>query len=492
MEGKIYNRRNRTRMVLVYLSVYFAYLAISRVVPLVHAMTDPVDALISSAMAGFGVLLLVQDLFTDRYAFKSRYWYVLVAFMVVLGLSSLTNIRYGMVDNLKTMVWTCIHLFLVYSIVPRLGGEKGERFVRRVLWGIGALWTVCVLISVAQYVFQISYREMMHADLWKRQGFVDNRLFGLFSDPNAAALMSICLVFAIIYLMETDKCVWKRCIGVGAVVLHCAYIILSGSRTAVICLLIGAAVKTALVVWNFCCGKGFRAWRTAVYIVAGVAVFSAVFAGIYGLAKQGLAYVPQLVEKTGVQEILPQEPEGLLPGMPQVKPGDPTSEEPYDAESMFQREDVREDNILNNRQNIWKGYLDSLHGAKWIFGLSPRNAVSYITQNQPDNYIAKSGYIAHSDYIAVVAYTGLAGVAVVLLFGALAAVFVFRKLREQKRCSSFYMMVLVCLCSMGVFAVSYMDILFCNTITGVLFWTMVSVVLNDSREGQSNERGRME
>ena len=178
--------------------------------------------------------------------------------MVVLGLSSLTNIRYGMVDNLKTMVWTCIHLFLVYSIVPRLGGEKGERFVRRVLWGIGALWTVCVLISVAQYVFQISYREMMHADLWKRQGFVDNRLFGLFSDPNAAALMSICLVFAIIYLMETDKCVWKRCIGVGAVVLHCAYIILSGSRTAVICLLIGAAVKTALAVWNFCCGKGFR------------------------------------------------------------------------------------------------------------------------------------------------------------------------------------------------------------------------------------------
>ena len=66
MEGKIYNRKNRTRMVLVYLSVYFAYLAISRVVPLVHAMTDPVDALISSAMAGFGVLLLVQDLFTDR------------------------------------------------------------------------------------------------------------------------------------------------------------------------------------------------------------------------------------------------------------------------------------------------------------------------------------------------------------------------------------------------------------------------------------------
>lgn len=485
MEGKLYNRKNRTTAILIYMSIFIAYLAISRVVPLIYALTDPINALVSSVLAGIGVLLLLQDLLTDRIMFQAKNWWILMLFLVVIGISSLASYQYGISDNIKTMIWFCIHFFIFYTIVPRLGDRKSEKFIRRILFGIGALWTICVLISVAQYAFQLGYHAFMHEGLLKRQGFIENRLFGLFSDPNAAALMSMCLIFAIFYLMETDKCLWKRCLGIIAVILHFTYIILSGSRTVVICLFIAGCIKTALMFWNHCSRGQYTLRRTTVTLISSVLIFCAIFFCVYTPYKKSLSYVPLWADRFGpVKQVISVV---LKPELPSKKPSSSMTEDPFkdpdlaenfDAEHVFSREDVREDNILNNRQLIWKGYLSSLHGSKWIIGLSPRNSVPYIMEHDPTNYIAQTQYIVHSDYIAVLAYTGLAGVATVVLFFVFAVISVFRKLKEHKQCNSFYIMALSSLCGMGVFAMSYMDILFCNTLTGVLFWMLASVALH--------------
>lgn len=485
MEGKLYNRKNRTTAVLIYIIIFIAYLALSRIVPLIYGLTDPVNAFLSSALAGVGMLLLLQDLLTDRIMFKAKNWWVLMLFLIAVGISSLASRRYGIADNIKTMIWFCIHFFIFYTIVPRLGDRKSEKVIRRILFGLGALWTVCVLISIAQYTFQLGYHAFMHEGLLKRQGFIENRLFGLFSDPNAAALMSMCLIFAIFYLMETDKAVWKRCLGVIAVILHFTYIILSGSRTIVICLFVAGAIKIALLAWNYCSKSDFAPRRATISIISSVLVFCAVFFCIYTPYRKALSYMPLLGDSFGENKqticafLKPEFPsKNPSSNNPLDDPDDLDPNEKFDAEHVFNREDVREDNILNNRQRIWKGYFNSLHGSKWIIGLSPRNAVPYIIDHDPHNYIAQTQYIVHSDYIAVIAYTGLLGTATVLLFGILSAICVFRKLKGSKHCDSFYMMTISSLCGMGIFAMSYMDILFCNTLTGVLFWILVSVAIH--------------
>ncbi len=233
-------------------------------------------------------------------------------------------------------------------------------------------------------------------------------------------------------------------------------------------------VKAVLLAWNYCVKLHYRHCRTAITVISSALVFCAVFFCIYTPYKKALTYVPSLVENFGPA----QQIDSLIP-----KPAFPEDDfdildpdENFDPEQMLSRDDVQKSNILNNRQMIWSGYLESLHGSRLIFGLSPRNAVSYITENNPDNYIAKTKYIAHSDYIAVIAYTGLAGTAVVLLFAVLTAMRIFRKLKECRRCDSFYMMTVSCLCGIGVFGLSYMDVLFCSTLTGVLFWMLLSVV----------------
>lgn len=485
METRFYNRKNRDTAVLVYLSIFIGYLTVSRIVPLTYAMTDTVNALLSGALAGFGGLLLLQDLLTDRVMFKAHHWWLLALYVVVVALSALTNIRYGFSDNIKTIVWFCIHFFLFYPLISRLGDRKTEKFLRRALFLIGALWTVCVAVSIAQYTFQLGYHAFMHEGLLKRQGFIENRLFGLFSDPNACALMSLCLIYGICYLLETDRTVWKRVVGIVAIVLHFTYIILSGSRSIVICMFVSAGIKTGLMVWSRCRVSGMEVRKTAIRITGAVLVFCLLFFAVYLPARKGLSYLPELglkldPQKTGISTLFrPDLPVDTDPGskdpskLPSLEPGDK-----FDSNTVFDREDVREDNMLNNRQSIWKGYLTSLHGSKWIFGLSPRNAIAYITEHDPDNYIAQVKYIVHSDYIGVLAYTGLAGVAVVLLFGVLALIRVFKKLGQAPGLSSFYQMSLVILCAIGIFGMSYMDILFCNTITGIFFWMMAGVALN--------------
>ena len=485
METKLYNRKTRDTAVLIYLGVFIAYLTVSRIVPLTYAMSDPVDAFLSMTMAGVGGLLLVQDLLTDRVMFRARSWWILALYVVVVALSALTNIRYGVSDNIKTTVWFCIQFFLFYPMVTRFGDRKTEKFMRRALFLIGALWTVCVAISIAQYIFQLGYHAFMHEGLLKRQGFIDNRLFGLFSDPNACALMSLCLIYGICYILETDRTLWKRIVGIAAIILHFTYIILSGSRSIVICMFISAGIKTGLMVWSRCHFGGMEVRRTVIRIIGAVLVFCLLFFAIYLPARKGLSYLPELgqkldPEKTGISTLfLPDLPKDTDTGTqdPSKVPSLETGGK-FDSDTVFNREDVREDNMLNNRQSIWAGYLSSLHGAKWIFGLSPRNAIAYISEHDPDNYIAQVKYIAHSDYIGVIAYTGLAGVAVVLLFGILALIRVFKKLAQDPGRSSFYQMSLVILCAIGIFGMSYMDILFCNTITGVFFWMMAGIALN--------------
>ena len=89
------------------------------------------------------------------------------------------------------------------------------------------IWFVAVVISLWQFVFQIHYRADF-SEFTRRQGFYDARLFGIFSDPNFAAVTSLIVIVFCYYLNKKceKKCYrsqWNKTHKVHKYYAYCAY-----------------------------------------------------------------------------------------------------------------------------------------------------------------------------------------------------------------------------------------------------------------------------
>ncbi len=96
---------------------------------------------------------------------------------------------------------------------------------------------ICCAISLAQYLLDIQYRTLNPIGNTVRQGIVDGRLFGIFSDPNFAAFYFLFSAdAACIHFLLPKNRILRIYIGISAV-LNIAYIVFSNSRTVFLCVI---------------------------------------------------------------------------------------------------------------------------------------------------------------------------------------------------------------------------------------------------------------
>ena len=463
---------------LIYLILFSIYLLFSRIVPIAYSF-DSIDGLLSMGFAGIGCLLILQDLLTDRYLFKVRFSWVLFLFLGVLTISNILNIQYGWVDNLKTTIWFCIHFFVLYTMSLRLEKEKNKHIILFIFKLFNILFSISLLLSIGQFIVNIGYLSYMHSNLYKIQGFFSGRLFGIFSDPNAAAMISLCMIIFNMYLIKNND---KKVIRILYFILsfiNFLYIVLSNSRTA---LIVCMSTIVFCFIIEFFSTKNNKEYQKKLFLIFFIVLFS--FVPIINVTKYSLVNL-QMQDNTVLKDIFSineyiflYNPNNIY--IENVEEQDLNKNHNLDK---FTREDLQDSDYKESRIDIWKGYLTSLKSGKWLFGLSPRNAIPYIEEHYPDNYIAESGFIAHSDYLAIIAYTGLAGFAVFVLLAVLILQYVFKKIRVKKKLDDFYIMSLLIVFSILVYGLSYRDILFCNTFTGFVFWLFMSYILNVKDDG---------
>lgn len=466
----LFSKKARDIESMIYLISFSTYLLFNRIVPITNFF-DPINGILFLLFAGFGCLLILQDLLTDRYIFKTKFYWVLILFLIVLSISSILNFQYGWVDNLKTIIWFGIHFFVVYTISLRFKNSKN--FIFKLFLFLDIIFSVCLVISCYQFIFQMELYKPMHAGVVKNQGFIGGRLFGVFSDPNAAAMISLWFLIFNFYLLKSKKFTGKFNVVINYlfIILDVLYILLSGSRTAEITMFLVLILGLYLFIHNLnACGDK----RIKIKILQCIFVVILFFPVMTGIKKVS-SHVPNVVENIKINNVSVSEKKEESTNIVKV--------EVKQEKDILERKDISKENLTNNRFQIWQGYLTALNKGNCIFGLSPRNAISYIKEHNPENYIAQSGYIAHSDYLAVIAYTGFAGFAVFILLAVLILKDVLKKLCIKKKLDDFYIMAILIIFSILLYGFTYRDILFCNTITGFVFWLFMSYILNVKDDG---------
>ena len=192
------SKKTRNIESIIYLIFFSIYLLFNRIVPITYIF-DSINGLLSLMLAIFGCLLILQDLLTDQYIFKINFWWVFILFLIVVTISSIFNLRYGWIDNLKTITWFAIHFFVIYTISLRLNDCKN--FILKLFLFLDVLFSICLVISCYHFLFQMELYRPMHPGMIKNQGFIGGRLYGVFSDPNAAAMIAVWFLIFNFYIL---------------------------------------------------------------------------------------------------------------------------------------------------------------------------------------------------------------------------------------------------------------------------------------------------
>ena len=404
-------RKTMDVLIIFYLLFNIVYNLFGWIVPVKLMTPETVDSFIYIVMGIMGAVLAAVDVILNSYWKKTRYCWILYAFLAVMGISTVLNMSFGYMSNLKTIVWTGIQFVLFYSLYQRIDKEKAMRYLG-VLWKIiSIIWIVPVLYSIFQFLMLDSYYTLIWGKKIK-QGLVENRLFGIFSDPNYAAIVSLLLIIGMIFLIYRTEKKWKKAIYIIYSTILFVYIVLSGSRTAEVGLIMTVVVYTYAL-----SGKTRKGGRKLVEIVLSCILGVVLVVSAWEISKVGLEKLPKIVDEVSFVKEYKESKKNV------VQKSETSSKEKMDTNlkstitstKVLERKDGKAGNISNNRVKIWKSYLKGM-GNHLIFGMSPRNSVQIFVKENPNSYIAQTDYETHNGYLSVFVATGFAGSILMCLF----------------------------------------------------------------------------
>ena len=366
--------KNYFKINLAFILIVAVYCMCGLIVPLQFISANKV---VAGGMTLLGILLATYNLVIKKVYLKIKTIEYLLLFFAFNIITSILVISYGYSTNIKNALIFYIYFLTVFPIFTGITREEGKKIYDYFFYTVATLNTFGVLASLIQFVLLKGYRVHDYKGLYIRQGFVESRLFGILASPNYLSLISlIVIIFLVLKICSFEKV--YRYISIVAIVLNFIYIVLSGSRTAFICMMIAAVIYSIVMFYQ----KGNIKSLFKVVLAIVVVLFS--YRAVNFTSEQYLKFNKERLE---VQD---------------------KKLENKDNNLSLERTDTSEENISNNRFAIWKSTA-SFVPKKPIFGYSGGNWYEIGKKMNPDEYIIKEHYLTHNGYLEILFYNGLAG-----------------------------------------------------------------------------------
>ena len=330
---------------------------------------------VTLGMTLLGVLLGLYNFFVKKaYLFVRKIEYLIIFFAMNI-ITSLLVMKYGFSTNIKNLVVFFIYFFAIYPIFQNFSREKSRILFNVFFSVITVANTVGVFLSLVQFFMLIGYRVFDYKGLLIRQGFVESRLFGILASPNYLSIISlIVIIYLWMRLSALNKIV--KTLAISSIVLNFAYIVLSGSRTTYICLVV-AAFLYSLIKFEY--SNKAKSFVTVLLTV-----------GLVFLSYNGVKYSSDLYLKAHSAEIQLNKEKG------------------ENNHLTLERTDTSEENISNNRFAIWQSTA-SFIPKRPLFGYSAGNWYELGKTYDASAYIIKEHYLTHNGYLELLFYNGILG-----------------------------------------------------------------------------------
>ena len=327
--------KNYFKINLLFLSVISFYCMAGLIVPL---QAISANKFVTLGMTLMGVLLGLYNFFIKKAYLTVRKIEYLILFFIMNILIAVLVVKYGFSTNIKNLVVFFIYFFALYPAFQSFTVKKARALFDVFFSVITVANTIGVLVSIWQFFMLQGYRVFNYKGLLIRQGFVESRLFGILANPNYLSIISLMVVIYLWMRLSLYNTVLKT-LAISSILLNFAYIVLSGSRTTYICLVV-VAFLYALMTANWT--KKTKSLLTVLVTV-----------GLIFVGYNGIKYSSDIYLKAHSAQIQKNQENG-------------------DNNLSLERTDTSEENISNNRFAIWQSTA-SFIPRRPLFGYSGGN-----------------------------------------------------------------------------------------------------------------------
>lgn len=407
---------------------------------------------ISYAVIAFGVVAGALRLFYIKdYLNAGIFLLMSLVFSYILGAT--TTFEYGYMDNLKAVIWMIVQYFLVFAFDKKENAD----FERTVLFKVFLTYTgICAVISLWMMATHWQKYSMFEGIYRVQGGFIDNRLFGCYVDPNYGAIFAlISIAISVYYLSEHKslKVFWKFLLTIN-IIFEFLYICYSDSRTGILAIFASSFVFVFL--WMIK-QKGFIKTVAIALVTSFVLVIA-----VYGVQKGTSAAKVKIAEITA------------------AKSG--ASEEEIEAEKYLARvgridEQIGEGtDVSNNRFAIWGNAIEMFKQHP-VTGISYRNIREYAEKNIPDTYVGFESM--HNAFFDVLVSQGIIGMTILVLFIAWVIYNLIRKYQSLSDYKEFAFLMAI-IAAIFVSMLTYSEVFYMNTGGAFLFWYVLGYLINSN------------
>lgn len=422
-----------------------------------HTSFLSVFSLVVTALGG--VVFIYRVVFLKRFI-KTPNLLFLVLFLVSFVVTALINWKYGILGSAKGLAW----MGLQYGLLYACDDTKDTNFYKREFHILAGVLSVYLIIgAIISYYFMITAQggSVLYSSESVYYGFLWGRLWGVFTEPNNAATAMCIGIFIAFYFFKVCKKIWLK-IGCWCLIaLYSSYILFSDSRTALLCLMVGSALITYLLIINPEKRNRKSVVTQIVAIVLALVVGIGCFFGIH-FAKKGYNLVQSSI---GFSQNEP--PDGSTIQRPNLEIG---------------REQDLSGDFSNRRFDIWESGIEVFQTSP-IFGVGFRNIVPAAEEKAPNTYIINNDQVKfesfHNMFVDVLVSQGIVGIVIFLSFVILTLIWLIHLFTRKFKKDYVYLVTLFAsIISIGVSAFVSPDVVYVNTQHAFMFWTFLGYLMH--------------
>ena len=433
------------------------------------AHTKIISALLFLTTASAGITLIYR-LINIRYFIHSKMFWLSLAFMVSYIISFFINIRYANINGIKTLAFMGMEFFLLLATDERKKFDKYKSEIKIILGIFFFYMMAAVIVSIILMFCGYSNIAVRNGQTIL-SGFVWGRLWGVFTDPNYASVLSdMAIIISLYAIKKYKKPIW-RAICIINIILQTLYIAFSDSRTGLV------VAFAALAIYSY-----LRLTEVNLHIRKFLknllCICSAIFIGVFGVLTVKSV---NKVYNTVISSIAENEP-------------DEQSEETFEKYKVGREKDIEQD-ISNRRFDLWLSALETVK-LKPIFGVSFESVVSFAKENLPKTYLINNDHGIFNNYhnllFNVLVGQGIIGLIILLIMIIYAGIHLIKTVyrsvgtEDYSLCSMIFTLLVVALAS----AMFVSEIIYAISANMMLFWYLLGIMLKKSGECSNNDENQ--
>ena len=447
-----------------FFALIYTMMCILWAIPLVGQYLDIVNKICFI----WGAMIIFVELVIKRKIFKIILWGFPTVMIIEYTMSVLVNHNYNFYMGIKNIVYLSIALLLLYGRDRNSSFESLTKLLRRVTTFVIVCSFIVSFISIILYCFRIAF-SFNWGDTSIRQGFLENRLFGVYYGPNAGFVFSIVSI-ASMFIHSAIRNEGKICLNsfyIANLIVQIIYFSLTLSNGGFLTLLAFEIMIVLTYVMPKIVSKN-RIKAILLFLIISVSCVGITY-GLMSGVRYVMAYVPSLISSIGKESTH----------------DDPDSEE--DDKIEFQRIESGED-ASNGRVVIWSGGLKALaqhpvlgYADFWIDeGSDTRFDMSVLSDEEEARLYKHEGNL-HNVYMQVLVFSGIAGFVLFISFAVVVVIKIGRALIKGKKEGTLYNLIAIIFSLLVAFMANGMVeshlIYRRQNVFGSIFWLFVGIIL---------------